>query len=277
MAQHPHPLSSHRGPVTQVSQNQGNLPEVFAAAVGGIAELRPRAGLEFEPLPAPRRLAAYSHALSVTAAEQRAEGEIELGSGRFVLLYEPEGHEEWQGSWRCVTLLQAELEPEMAEDPLLADVTWTWLREALSGLGCTALGGTVSRCASSGFGELADQGTSTSVELRASWSPLPPVDENAPGGGLAGAGVDRIGRARRCVDAVPGDGRRPAAGAGRGRPAAAPRRLTGAARSPRTLPHLRRSPDRSLVQRPHPWTSRDRITGCRLVQTGVHPELVNPR
>ena len=185
MAQHPHPLSSHRGPVTQAPRDQGSLPEVFAAAVGGIAELRPRPGLEFEPLPAPRRLAAYSHALSVTAAEQRADGDVELGSGRFVLLYEPEGHEEWLGSWRCVTLLQAELEPEMAEDPLLADVTWSWLRDALSGLGCAALGGTVSRCASSGFGELADQDTSTSVELRASWSPMPPVDENARGGGLA--------------------------------------------------------------------------------------------
>jgi Protein of unknown function (DUF3000) len=185
MAQHPHPLTSHRGPVTQAPRDQGNLPEVFAAAVEGIAALRPRTGLEFEPLPAPRRLAACSHALSVTAAEHRAEGEVELGSGRFVLLYEPEGHEEWGGSWRCVTLLQAELEPEMAEDPLLADVTWSWLREALSGLSYAALGGTVSRCASSGFGELADQGTSTSVELRASWSPMPPADANAPGGGLA--------------------------------------------------------------------------------------------
>jgi Protein of unknown function (DUF3000) len=185
MAQHPHPLTSHRGPVTQAPRDQGSLPEVFAAAVGGIAALRPRAGLEFEPLPAPRRLAACSHALSVTAAEHRAEGEVELGSGRFVLLYEPEGHEEWGGSWRCVTLLQAELEPEMADDPLLADVTWSWLREALSGLSCAALGGTVSRCASSGFGELADEGTSTSVELRASWSPMPPMDADAPGGGLA--------------------------------------------------------------------------------------------
>lgn len=185
MAQHPHPLSSHRGSVAEAPRDQGSPPEVFAAAVGGIAELRPRPGLEFEQLPAPRRLAACSHALAVTAAEHGAEGEAELGSGRFVLLYEPDGHEEWLGSWRCVTLLQAELEPEIAEDPLLADVTWSWLREALAGLNYAALGGTVSRCASSGFGELADQGTSTSVELRASWSPMPPVDEDAPGGGLA--------------------------------------------------------------------------------------------
>ena len=196
MAQHPHPLTSPRGPVTQAPRDQGNQPEVFAAALGGIAALRPRPGLDFEPLPAPRRLATYSHALSVTAAEQQSEGEVELGSGRFVLLYEPEGHEEWLGSWRCVTLLQAELEPEIAEDPLLADVTWSWLREALSGLNYAALGGTVSRCASSGFGELADQGTSTSVELRASWSPLPPVDADIPGGPAVQRAAAAAGRAK---------------------------------------------------------------------------------
>ena len=174
MAQHSHPATSLRGPVAQAPE-PGTPPEVFTAAVGGIAALRPRPGVEFEPLPAPRRLASYSHALSATVVQPRDgdEDEVESGSGRFVLLYEPDGHEEWLGSWRCVTLLQADLEPEIAEDPLLAEVSWSWLYEALSGLGCAALGGTVSRCASSGFGELAEQGTSTSVELRASWSPLP--------------------------------------------------------------------------------------------------------
>jgi Protein of unknown function (DUF3000) len=198
MAQHPHPPTPHRAPVSApLDSGTGTaLPEVFAAAVGGIGALRPRPGLEFEPLPAPRRLASYSHALSATVAESGDEGEIELGSGRFVLLYEPEGHEEWHGSWRCVTLLQADLEPEIAEDPLVADVAWSWLREALSGLNYAALGGTVSRCASSGFGELADQGTSTSVELRASWSPLPPLDENAPGGPAVQRAAAAAGRAR---------------------------------------------------------------------------------
>lgn len=173
MAQHPHPVSSHRGPVGPAPRDPGAPPETFTAAVGGIAALRPRPGLEFEPLPAPRRLAAYSHALAATVTDQRDEGEVELGSGRFVLLHEPDGHEEWRGSWRCVTFLQADLEPEIAEDPLLAGVTWSWLCEALAPLGYAALGGTVSRCSSSGFGELAGQGGSTSVELRASWSPLP--------------------------------------------------------------------------------------------------------
>jgi len=196
MAQHPHPVSSHRGPVAQAPRDPGAPPEVFTAAVGGIAALRPRPGLEFEPLPAPRRLAAYSHALSATVTEQQPDGEMELGSGRFVLLYEPGGHDEWLGSWRCVTFLQADLEPEIAQDPLLADVTWSWLREALSGLGFAALGGTVSRCTSSGFGELAEQGSSTSVELRASWSPLPLPDFAPESGPLSGPDGARRERGR---------------------------------------------------------------------------------
>jgi hypothetical protein len=195
MAQHPHPVSSHRGPVAQAPLDPGVPPEVFTAAVGGIAALQPRQGLEFEPLPAPRRLAAYSHALSATVTEQGEEDEVELGSGRFVLLYEPGGHEEWRGSWRCVTLLQAELESEIAEDPLLAEVTWSWLQEALAPLGCAALGGTVSRCSSSGFGELAGENCSTSVELRASWSPLPP--------GVEPLRVGTLGAAAGTVDWTP--------------------------------------------------------------------------
>lgn len=179
MAQHPHPVSSHRGPVAQAPREPGAQPAVFAAAIGGIAALRPRPGLEFEPLPAPRRLAAYSHALSASVTEHRGEDEVELGSGRFVLLYEPDGHDEWRGSWRCVTFLQADLEPEIAQDPLLAEVTWSWLVEALAPLGCAALGGTVSRCSSSGFGELAGQDGGASVELRASWSPVPPGAQRA--------------------------------------------------------------------------------------------------
>ena len=185
MAQHSHPVSSHRGPLVQAPE-PGAPPEVFTAAVGGIAALRPRPGVEFEPLPAPRRLASYSHALSASVTRGPDEDDAETGSGRFVLLYEPDGHEEWRGSWRCVTFLQAELEPEIAEDPLLTEVTWSWLCEALSGLGCAALGGTVSRCASAGFGELSDQGMSTSVELRASWSPLPVEPYPAAGEALRG-------------------------------------------------------------------------------------------
>ena len=44
----------------------------------------------------------------------------ELGTGRFVLLHDPAGHETWQGTFRVVTFVRATLEPELAADPLVA-------------------------------------------------------------------------------------------------------------------------------------------------------------
>ena len=78
--------------------------------------------------------------------------------------------------FRCVTFAQADLESEIAEDPLLPEVVWSWLTEALDQHGArhSVIGGTVSRSASTSFGELSERPASTSVELRASWTPLPP-------------------------------------------------------------------------------------------------------
>ena len=52
-----------------------------------------------------------------------------------MLLHEPDGHEAWNGEFRLVTLARAELEPEMAGDPLLPEVSWSWLTGALDGRG----------------------------------------------------------------------------------------------------------------------------------------------
>ncbi len=50
------------------------------------------------------------------------EGEDDLADGRLILLHDPAGHEAWHGTFRLVTLVRAELEPEMAADPLLRGV-----------------------------------------------------------------------------------------------------------------------------------------------------------
>jgi hypothetical protein len=166
------PHRGHRGFRTAEPQPEAAVPPLFDRAVAGIAMAPQRPELEVEPLPPPRRLASYSHAVSVAVAD--AEGD-EVASGRFVVLYEPEGHDEWRGVFRCVTLAQADLEAEIAEDQLLPDVAWSWLTEALDQHGArhSVLGGTVSRSASTSFGELAERPATTSVELRASWTPVP--------------------------------------------------------------------------------------------------------
>ena len=37
----------------------------------------------------------------------------------------------WAGSLRVIAYIHADLDPDIAEDPLLGQVGWTWLTEAL--------------------------------------------------------------------------------------------------------------------------------------------------
>ena len=145
------------------------VPPAFSEAVAALEAVEPRAEVRLSPLPPPRRLASYAHALS---ASVRAGAE-ELADGRFVLLHEPAGEESWQGVFRVVTLARSELEPELATDPLLPEVAWSWLTEALDaqGLDRRAMGGTVTRAGSDFFGGLADRPARAELELRASWTP----------------------------------------------------------------------------------------------------------
>lgn len=156
---------------------------VFAIAVAeleaGIAaqrRARPEVGIDSEP--PPRRLA--PHAVAFAATVQVAGTEI--GWGRFVLLYDPAGQEGWEGQFRVIAYLRVELEPEIATDPLLGQVGWSWLTEALDRRSAehAAPSGTVTRVVSEGFGTKQDEPVATGFEMRASWSPVPP-DEPADG------------------------------------------------------------------------------------------------
>ena len=48
-----------------------------------------------------------------------------------MLLYDPDGQQGWDGFFRLVAYVRADVEPEMAADPLLGEVGWSWLSEAL--------------------------------------------------------------------------------------------------------------------------------------------------
>jgi len=139
----------------------------FPAAAAALRNFTPRTEIEIEETPAPAKLATHALALS---AECIVDDE-ELASGRFVLLYEPEGHDTWDGNFRCVTFIRAQMELQMGVDPLLPEVGWSWFEESLSGLAVTALSGTVTLALSSSFGELAERAAQSELEIRASWTP----------------------------------------------------------------------------------------------------------
>lgn len=153
-------------------------PFAFRNAVEGLRAARVRPEVRIEEVTAPRRLAAYAYALQATVL---ADGE-ELADGRLVLLHEPGGQEAWHGEFRVVTLTRAELEPEMAADPLLPEVSWSWLTGALAGRGAgyDEPSGTVSRASSHYFGGLADRADDTQIEIRASWTPRDRPDGAGP-------------------------------------------------------------------------------------------------
>ncbi|WP_084957816.1 DUF3000 domain-containing protein [Thermoactinospora rubra] len=151
----------------------GEAPPVPPEFLRAAESLRPpevRPEIELEDLPAPQRLAPYSAAIGASVYR----GDEELAVGRLILLYDPDGQRGWEGPFRLVAYVRADMEPEITSDPLLGPVAWSWLTEALEArtAAYTAAGGTVTRAVSEGFGNKAGDPVSTELELRASWSPL---------------------------------------------------------------------------------------------------------
>lgn len=132
-----------------------------------------RPELVVDEIAAPSRLAPHAFALSADVRPHPSGSDSVFGTGRFVALHDPEEPESWGGPFRIVCFAQAPLETEIGFDPLLTDVAWSWLVDALDARGAkyTAASGTATRILSTGFGELAEQGEGAQLELRASWSP----------------------------------------------------------------------------------------------------------
>lgn len=146
-----------------------DLPPAFRAALAGLSAVDLRPEIVVQELPAPSRLAPYAIALHAAVVT----GDDELAEGRLVVLHDPEGQEVWAGETRCVAYVQAGVETDIASDPMLTSVGWSWLIEALDTAGATytAEGGTVTRTTSERFGALVEHPVACDVEIRASWSP----------------------------------------------------------------------------------------------------------
>ncbi len=148
-------------------------PAQFAAAMDAVraAVLRPE--LTVTEIAAPSGVAPWSIALAADVTPARHGNDSELGTGRFILLHDPDEPDAWGGAFRVVCFAQAPLETEIGVDPFLADVAWSWLVDALDSraAGYRSASGTATKTLSTGFGELATQQDVALIELRASWSP----------------------------------------------------------------------------------------------------------
>jgi hypothetical protein len=131
-----------------------------------------RAEVSVEIIPSPTRVAPHSAAI---AGEVLAAGNSESlhGTGRLILMHDPDQIAAWGGVFRIVCFAQAPLDSDIALDSMLSEVTWSWLTDALAASNAVYANasGTATRVLSQGFGELSDQGESAHIELRASWSP----------------------------------------------------------------------------------------------------------
>jgi hypothetical protein len=124
-------------------------PTQFREAVAAMNAAEVRSEIELGPIRPPQRLAPFSYALG--AEVRRPEGEVVPENsdgdafGRLILLHDPDGAEAWDGTMRLVAFIQADLDPAEAVDPLLPEVAWSWLVDALESRAehVTALGGTV--------------------------------------------------------------------------------------------------------------------------------------
>ena len=156
-------------------------PDQFREAVAAMNAAAVRPEIELGPIRPPQRLAPFSYALG--AEVKRDEPPIlpeHPGSavasgdafGRLILLHDPDGAEAWDGTMRLVAFIQADLDSHEAVDPLLPEVAWSWLVEALDSRSdeVTALGGTVTATTSVRYGDISGPPRAHQLELRAVWT-----------------------------------------------------------------------------------------------------------
>ena len=155
-------------------------PEPFREAVAAMNTVIVRPEIELGPIRPPQRLAPFSYALGAEVKHpdreivpERSDGDA---FGRLILLYDPEGADAWDGTIRLVAYIQADLDPSEAVDPLLPEVAWSWLVDALEARmeQVTALGGTVTATTSVRYGDISGPPRAHQLELRASWTATTP-------------------------------------------------------------------------------------------------------
>ena len=150
--------------------------EAFETRVQALLDVPIRPEFSIEQAPSPQRLAPHAFTLTADAVTDGSSASVgahvESASGRFVVLHDPDGVDEWEGNHRIVIFARCDVEPELLADPLIHEVAWSWVTEALDNHEVAQVGGTVTVSSGTSFGSMAERPGDGLVEIRASWTPL---------------------------------------------------------------------------------------------------------
>ncbi|MEO7586844.1 MAG: DUF3000 domain-containing protein [Arachnia sp.] len=148
------------------------VPLDFSRAMAELHSMQWRPGLVVEEIGSPQKIAPHSIALSAELLVDGDEDDV-LGNGRLILLHDPAGNDGWGGPFRIVSYARADVDLEMVTDPLLPEVAWSWMTDALQQHGAKHrhLAGTVTASYGKGFGDMSESDDRAEVELRCSWTP----------------------------------------------------------------------------------------------------------
>lgn len=160
------------------ADGETTTPATFNRAVESMHQARLRPEISLGSIRPPQRLAPYSHAIGLEVDRGADDADsIPTDSsgdafGRLILLHDPGAEEAWDGPMRLVAYIQADMDSDVAGDPLLPDVAWEWLTEGMADSAArhTNLGGTVTSTASVRYGEIGGPPRAYQLEMRASWT-----------------------------------------------------------------------------------------------------------
>lgn len=150
-------------------RTEASAPAPFRQACADLRSAAWRPDVQIDDMPAPQRIAPFAVAISADVLRN----DEDIANGRLILLHDPAGNDAWAGTFRLVSFVRAEVDPEMVTDPFLASVGWSWLVEALEGRGARLSNpsGTVTSVSSQSFGDMATEPPRAEMEIRASWTP----------------------------------------------------------------------------------------------------------
>ncbi|MBP3222890.1 MAG: DUF3000 family protein [Actinomycetaceae bacterium] len=150
------------------------IPEDFTQAVTSLKNHIFPPEIHITQIPPPLHLAPYSVALHADITDTTTH--TYLGEGSFVLLYDHEEQENWNGNMRITLFATTPIDPLLSEDPLLGEVTWSYLKDSFHHVNAAfhSLHGTVTKVYNETFSDVTSENSDAHIELRASLTPETP-------------------------------------------------------------------------------------------------------